>query len=204
MEKHIRLVVGLGNPGSQYNHTWHNLGFLVLRHLADQLKIGLKHQKKLLSGRGSFAGVDIVLALPQSFMNLSGIPVSRLVRKLSLQDDQILVVHDDHDLPRGVLRLRSSGGDGGHLGMRSILQEIGGHTIPRLRIGIREEIANPEVGGYDDLADRVLTLLTPCEEKHVDRIVEAAGEVVLDWLQFGILTAMNRHNNRRITSPRSE
>ncbi len=196
-----RLVAGLGNPGPEYEHTWHNLGFRVMREVAARHKIGLHRKGDALVGHGSASGREITLLLPLTYMNLSGREVARWARKLNLHDDEILVVYDDHDLPRGRLRLRPSGGDGGHRGMRSVLAEVGGNAVNRLRLGIRDDSEDPEAGGYADLADRVLTPLTTCEEKHVEAITVAAARVVQDWVGRGVVEAMNRHNNTRVNAP---
>lgn len=96
-----RLVVGLGNPGPEYEKTWHNLGFHVVREVAKRTRSGLKLSGDVLLATGKFAGTDLFLALPQTYMNLSGVPVARLMKQHQLHDDEVLVVFDDHDLPRG-------------------------------------------------------------------------------------------------------
>lgn len=199
-----KLVVGLGNPGSQYESTWHNLGFRVVKEIASRLKIGFNLANDIRLADGRFAGERVLLAQPMSYMNRSGIPVARIVRKYEISDDRMLVIFDDHDLPRGRLRFRPGGGDGGHRGMKSILTELSGGDIPRLRIGVRDETVDVQAGGYADLADRVLKPLTDCEEKHVQRIAAAAAEATFDWLRNGIRFAMNHHNRRQIPPEKTE
>ncbi len=199
-----RLVTGLGNPGPEYEHTWHNLGFHVIRRLAEKQRIGLHRKGDSLVGQGTIGGKEVTLLMPLTYMNLSGHEVAHWAKKLNLHDDEILVVYDDHDLPRGLMRLRSSGGDGGHRGMRSVLAEVGSNAVQRFRLGIRDESLDPEAGGYEDLADRVLQPLTACEEKHVETIVEAAAKAIRDWVDKGAVEAMNRHNNRRIPAPKTD
>jgi PTH1 family peptidyl-tRNA hydrolase len=196
-----KLVVGLGNPGPEYEATWHNLGFHAVRNLAKIVRTSLKSQRDSLIGRGRFAGHDVFLVLPQSYMNRSGLPVSRLARKYRVEDEDILVILDDHDLPRGTLRLRESGGDGGHRGLRSVLSEMGTSMIPRLRLGFRDESVDTRAGGYDDLADRVLEPANDAEREFMARISRTAAEVARDWISLGSIGAMNRHNNRRIEEP---
>ncbi len=201
MAKQVRLVVGLGNPGPEYDHTWHNLGFRTVRKLAGIIKTSLKNQTDSLVGKGRYAGHDITLVLPQEFMNLSGKATSRIAKSLNIHDENILVVLDDHDLPAGQLRMRESGGDGGHRGLRSILDELGTDHVARLRVGIRDETVDTEAGGYDNLAGKVLDKLSPREEMHMEKITEAASKAVLEWLRNGIITAMNRYNNMRVLPP---
>ena len=195
-----KLVVGLGNPGPEYERTWHNLGFHVIRALAKRLKMSFKsHPGALVAKSGGERGVTLLL--PQDYMNLSGPRVAKWARKLGVFEEQILVVLDDHDLPRGLLRMRASGGDGGHRGLRSVLDELGTDSVPRLRIGIRDEKRDPETGGYRDLAERVLAPWDECEEKHVSLITREAVRAVLDWIHSGTAVAMNRHNNKRVLPP---
>ncbi|MFC2170765.1 aminoacyl-tRNA hydrolase [Calditrichota bacterium] len=193
-----KLVIGLGNPGPKYEHTWHNLGFRVVRELSSKLKCSFKSRKDALAAQATARGRKITLLQPQSYMNLSGIPAARWAKKLKIEYDDILVILDDHDLPSGLLRIRESGGDGGHRGLGSIL-DVFGDNVPRLRIGIRDEEIDPESGGYADLAGRVLSTLDPREELHVQHIVALACDAALDWINNGISSAMNRYNNKRIS-----
>ncbi len=193
-----RLVVGLGNPGPEFERTWHNLGFRVVRALAGRIGASLRRKGEAQVGRGRYAGHDVFLLLPLTYMNRSGIAVARTARRYGLHEENILAVLDDHDLPRGLLRLRRGGGDGGHLGLRSVLRELGTPEVPRLRLGIRDETVNPRAGGYEDLAERVLEPLTEAEREHFEEIAKGAVQAVLDWIGGGIYLAMNRHNNQRI------
>ncbi|GBE29211.1 peptidyl-tRNA hydrolase [bacterium BMS3Bbin04] len=196
-----RLIVGLGNPGPEYEATWHNLGFRAVRQVAKLLKTGFHQADEALVGQASYARLDVRLLLPQTFMNRSGQPVRRLVRKLDLQPQEILIVYDDHDLPRGQLRMRERGGDGGHRGLRSVLFELASDNVARLRVGIRDENHDPEVGGYEDLADRVLDPLTVDELAHLDGMAVAAADAARDWLVLGAKRAMNIHNRKRVPFP---
>ncbi len=199
-----RLVVGLGNPGPQYENTWHNLGFKVVRALAGRLRASLSKKNDALTTTVSFLGDDVTLLLPQSYMNLSGKAVRAIANRERIEDQDILIVFDDHDLPRGLLRFRKSGGDGGHRGLRSVINEMNSEAIPRLRIGIRDDSVDEEVGGYDDLADRVLDQLTADELDHFELIAKGGSEAVVEWLRNGIKLAMNRQNNRQILSREAE
>jgi PTH1 family peptidyl-tRNA hydrolase len=199
-----RLVIGLGNPGPEYERTWHNLGFRVVRSLAKRMKVSLKQHEDALVGQGRYLGHEVTLILPSLYMNRSGIPVLGWAKKLNLFEEDILVIYDDHDLPRGSLRMKPFGGDGGHRGLRSVLYETGTDNIPRLRVGIRDEESDPEAGGYEDLADRVLEELSDEEFKYLELVAKGASAAVVEWLRNGITVSMNRHNNRRIYQPGKE
>ncbi len=199
-----RLVVGLGNPGPEYDKTWHNLGFQTVRALATRLRTSVKLRSNSLLGRGRHAGHDVFLLLPQDYMNLSGLAVSRVAREQKVNADEILIIFDDHDLPKGLLRMRPSGGDGGHRGLRSIIHELGAQNVARLRVGFRDQNLDPEAGGYDDLKDRVLKPLEDDEYDHFKAMAKGASQAALDWIGLGTQVAMNRHNNRLIISPIEE
>ena len=197
----VRLIVGLGNPGPQYDATWHNLGFRAARALAGLLKTSFKQSTDALIAQARYARMDVRLMMPQTYMNLSGRPVRKLADQLRLEASEILVIYDDHDLPRGQIRMREHGGDGGHRGLRSILNELASDKMPRLRVGIRDEKCNPDVGGYEDLADRVLDPLNEQELAYLDKMAAAAADAARDWLVLGAKQAMNIHNRVRIEPP---
>jgi len=199
-----RLVVGLGNPGPEYDRTWHNLGFKAVRELAARLKTSVKSRRDALIGRGRYAGHDVFLMLPQTYMNRSGLPVERIAREQRIDPEEILVIFDDHDLALGRMRMRPSGGDGGHRGLRSVLHELAVPNVPRLRMGIRNEEESPEVGGYKDLADRVLAPLNEREYEYYKLLARESAQAVLDWIVAGTRMAMNRNNGRFIAAPWAE
>lgn len=140
----VKLVCGLGNPGAQYSHTRHNVGWHVIDILCERWKVQLKsHPSRTLVGQarigtvaGGAPGPAVDLAKAQSFMNVSGGPLARLAQYLKLQPQQILVIHDDLDLPEHALRLKSGGGEGGHNGLKSLSANLGSRDYLRLRIGI--------------------------------------------------------------------
>ena len=136
-EKNPFLIVGLGNPGPDYRHNRHNVGFMAIDALARALDIPIQRvELRALVGKGLLDGQRVILAKPQTFMNKSGQAVASLARFYKIPVDQILVVHDDLDLPFGNLRLRPEGGTGGHKGMDSIMNRLGTREFPRLRVGI--------------------------------------------------------------------
>lgn len=183
------LIVGLGNPGREYKETRHNVGFMVVDRLCQ--KWGVKPNKlqaKALIAQAMVAEEKIILAKPQTFMNLSGQAVAPLARYYKLELPQVLVIHDDLDLPLGTIRLRPSGGSGGQKGLGSIIQQFGTQDFPRLRIGI----GRPP--GRMEAADYVLQTFSKGEMETFQFVLVKAEEAVLSFIQQGIVTAMNQFN----------
>jgi len=185
-----RLVVGLGNPGREYEGTRHNVGFMILDHLANGA--GLRWEERFLGLAATWhRGHDRVLLLkPQTWMNLSGRSVQRAASFHKIPTADLVVLYDDLDLPPGQLRLRTQGGDGGHRGLRSVLELLGTPEVSRIRIGI----GRPVVG---DETSHVLGRFSRDEDVAVQEAVHAAAAAVTVWLDEGIVAAMNRFNPRR-------
>jgi PTH1 family peptidyl-tRNA hydrolase len=184
-EKPIRLVAGLGNPGAEYAQTRHNVGFAVVDFLAAQLGVSWEKSSKwdLLSAKTGAA----LLVKPLSYMNRSGHPLFAIAQFYKIAPEEILVVLDDLDLPLGRLRIRLSGGPGGHNGLESIIVQFGTEEIPRLRIGIG---APPPEGAVDYVLSRFFE-----EEKPVVRsTIERAAEAVKCAIDNGLVSAMNTFN----------
>jgi peptidyl-tRNA hydrolase, PTH1 family len=181
------LVVGLGNPGPEYERTRHNVGFLVADVLAERIGGRFAVHKKsgadLLQAR--LDGRQILLAKPRTYMNLSGRPVAALAKFFSVPVDQVIVVHDELDLPFGTLKLKQGGGEGGHNGLRSISQALATKEYLRTRIGI----GRPP--GRQDPADYVLKPFAVPERKEVPVIVEQAADAVELLLKVGLEAAQN-------------
>jgi len=183
-----RLVIGLGNPGPEYAHTRHNAGFLVVDLLAGNL--GASYWKGECGARTAKVRLgddDLVLAEPQTFMNVSGKSVKRLVEAYGVPMADVIVVHDDLDLPEGVVRAKKAGGHGGHNGLRS-LHDVVGDDYLRVRIGI----GRPP--GRMDAADYVLE---PLKGEKLERLMDAVPtgvQCVMDVLEQGIDAAMQEHN----------
>ena len=184
------IVTGLGNPGRRYTGTRHNVGQEVVYLLADQLRVRLADDGWARTARGRLEGATLVLAIPETFMNLSGQAVRDLLRRRRRRPGDLLVVHDDMDLSLGHLRLRPGNGPGGHNGVRSIIEEIGTGEFPRLRIGI----GRPPAGV--DPTDYVLERFTPEERGTIDEAVTRAAEAVTVAATQGLAAAMNRYNRR--------
>ena len=184
------IVVGLGNPGRRYTGTRHNMGQEVVQHLAARLRVRLQDEGWARVGKWRGEGATLVLAIPETYMNVSGQAVKDLLRRRRKGPGDLLVVHDDMDLSLGHLRLRPGNGAGGHNGVRSIIEEIGTGMFPRLRIGI----GRPPAGV--DPTEFVLERFTPEERPSVDAAVALAADAVMVAAVQGLAVAMNRYNRR--------
>ena len=185
----IYLIVGLGNPGREYAHTRHNIGFRIADQLAKTLGIRFaRQQNQAFVASAARNGAKIVLAKPQTFMNLSGMSVSGLVRFFKIPPANLLVCCDDIDLPMGTIRMRASGGSAGQRGMQSILEAFGTKDVPRLRFGV----GRPP--GRMNAADYVLRNFDDFEEETIPIIVEKAVQAALTFVDSGMTEAMNRFN----------
>ena len=184
----MKLIVGLGNPGREYEDTRHNLGFRVTGELAGRHRVAMKtHARwKARAVKVPDLGEGVLLAQPTTFMNLSGWAVRELAAFHKIVPADLLIVYDDADLPLGRLRLRASGSAGGHNGLKSIIQELGTDEFPRLRIGVGRQ------GG--ELKSHVLGRFSIEEEAQIDEAVKRAADAAEVFVADGILTAMNRFN----------
>ena len=184
-------MVGLGNPGARYEHTRHNIGFLVIDELLSRWKKRLRPGKgEYLLARADYAGEEVLLIKPLTFMNNSGIAVRDILDREGLGPQHLLVVCDDFALPPGVLRLRSRGSDGGHNGLASIIMELQNDDFPRLRCGIQLEGMPPK----DAMADFVLTAFGDTERETVRTMITRAADAVQELVVSGIGRAMNIYN----------
>jgi len=183
------LIVGLGNPGRTYARNRHNVGFMVVETLARQLGLATPRlQMKALVQTGELGGHKVILARPQTFMNLSGEAVGSLVRYYKIPLTHLLVIHDDLDLPFGVIRLRPGGGAGGHKGLISIIERLGTQSFPRLRFGI----GRPP--GRMEAADYVLQDFSALEQPALELLMDRAVQAVQVFVTEGLDAAMNRFN----------
>jgi PTH1 family peptidyl-tRNA hydrolase len=190
----MRLIVGLGNPGIEYAWTPHNLGFLVVDKLAEQAGIRVtRPEAKSYVGHGKIAGHDVVLAKPQTMMNLSGLAVRELVGRAECEPADVIVVCDDFALPWGMIRVRERGSAGGHNGLKSVIGALGTMEFPRVRLGVQ-----PEPDSFKgDLKEYVLRQIRRDEEDLVAEEVEQGAEAVKMIVAEGTARAMN-HFNRRV------
>jgi len=183
----VKIIVGLGNPGIQYRMSRHNIGFQVVDRLAKRNRISIRTKRfKFLYGTGWIDFQQVVLAKPMTFMNLSGEAVKKAANFFHLRMEDLIVVHDDLDLPFGRLRFKRRGGDGGHQGIRSIIERMGGNNFLRLKVGI----GRPPQGM--DSADYVLDVFDRNEQSHLDQILSLAAESVEVMLLEGLEKAMNQ------------
>jgi PTH1 family peptidyl-tRNA hydrolase len=192
----MKLIVGLGNPGRGYAHNRHNIGFMCLSYFARKQGIRFDRKRgKARIGVGEVAGGEVILAKPRTFMNLSGQSVSRLVCGFNIALDDLLIVHDDLDLPLGKIRLRRGGSSGGHKGVDSIIFSLGNQSFPRLRVGIGrpDTVENPTESG-EGVISYVLSDFTPEEKRVVSQVIPEVSEAILCILTEGLLPAMNRYN----------
>lgn len=189
------VIVGLGNPGAKYRSTYHNLGFMVADALARLKKLRFTGKEcDALTAKGKEDGVDFVVAKPQTYMNLSGESVRKLVRKYCDDESELIVVYDDADLPVGRMRMREEGSSGTHNGMRSIVAALGTTEFKRLRIGIRNgELAGKEI----DIADYVLSKVDYADKKTIDKCVEEAAEALLDLVGGADIQRVEERLNKR-------
>ncbi|MEN4041207.1 MAG: aminoacyl-tRNA hydrolase [Anaerolineaceae bacterium] len=185
----VALIVGLGNPGRAYRSNRHNVGFLLVDQLCAKMNVRLSRmQSKSLIGSGQLGETKVILAKPQTFMNNSGQAVAALVRYYKIGLDQLLVVHDDLDLPLGTLRIRPGGGPGGQKGLASAIEELGTQEFPRLRIGIGRPPGRMDAAAY------VLQDFSPGEQQLLDLVLQRAVEAAQVFLTDGLEQAMNRFN----------
>ncbi|HHN93782.1 MAG TPA: aminoacyl-tRNA hydrolase [Anaerolineae bacterium] len=185
----LSLIAGLGNPGPQYAANRHNIGFRCLDRLAAAHGLTFdRRQKRALTARGVIAGREVLLVKPQTFMNESGRAVVPLARFYKVPPARLLVVYDDLDLPPGTLRLRPSGGSGGHRGMRSIIAQLGSQEFPRLRIGIGRPPGRMDPAAY------VLQDFAPEEWPLMEETLARAIAAIEVWLTEGLDAAMSRYN----------
>ena len=185
------FVVGLGNPGSKYDQTRHNIGFMVVERLAERAGFKLDTKKfNARFGSGSIARQKVVVAKPQTFMNCSGDSVQPMAAFYKLASQRIVIVHDELDLAFGCVRIKQSGGHAGHNGLRSISSRLGGGDYPRVRIGV----GRPPHGG--DVTGHVLGAFNSAEKASLEAVVERACEAVERVLADGVVAAMNSVNGQ--------
>jgi PTH1 family peptidyl-tRNA hydrolase len=191
----MRLIVGLGNPDPEYQWSPHNLGFLAVDELANRSSIRVERPEgKALIGLGKLAGEEVVLAKPQTYMNLSGVSVRDLLERYELGPEDLLVLYDERDLPWGMIRIGERGSPGTHNGAKSVTSSVGTQEFARLRLGCGPD--HP-VG---DLAAYVLRPMKKAELEVAAEMIATAGDAVETILTQGIAAAMNKFN-RRVSPP---
>jgi len=186
----VKLIVGLGNPGFIYRHCRHNIGFLVVKRLAKLHKISLKKDRQTFSiiGKGKIDGQGLILAMPVTFMNLSGVAVVSLLKKYRIDLDNLLIICDDIDLEFGRLKIKPSGSSGGHRGLKSIIDKIGSQEFSRLRMGIGRPLKSIKAAEY------VLSAFNRREKTQLREILEMASSCCRLWVRKNITETMNIFN----------
>ncbi|MHB8126039.1 MAG: aminoacyl-tRNA hydrolase [Desulfitobacteriaceae bacterium] len=184
----MKTIIGLGNPGIEYAETRHNVGFLALDGLVEALNLGFRVKYQGLLAEGQIAGERVLLLKPQTFMNLSGRSVRDLANFYKISGEDLLVVHDDLDLPLGKIRLRNQGSAGGHNGIRSIIVELGTEKFWRLKIGVNRP---PEQW---DAARYVLSPFFPKEIPDLEEVLNRVEKAITLWVGGNHNKAMNLYN----------
>ncbi len=185
------LVAGLGNPGPTYERTRHNVGFMVLDRIAEKTGLSFSLSRggiPLALAKGNIAGNTVFLVKPLTFMNRSGHAVSHIAFYYKVPRENILAVHDDLDLARGRIKFTRGGGHGGHNGVRSLVEHLGGTDFPRLRIGIGRPLGPQSVESY---------VLSPFDQENIpvmERVLDLAADGILCFLERGLSAAMNEFN----------
>lgn len=188
----MKLIIGLGNPGTEYYLTRHNIGFLVAEEIGKGHHSSFRHSKKFkaIAGEGIIGCEDVYLLMPQTYMNMAGVSARAALNWLNIDLKEMLVVLDDISLPFGSMRIKPRGSSGGHKGLGSIINCIGSNDFPRLRIGISGKKVIKDVSGY------VLSNFTRPEQKALPDILKNASLVCQCWIEEGIDVAMNKFNGR--------
>jgi PTH1 family peptidyl-tRNA hydrolase len=188
----VKLVVGLGNPGIEYQFTPHNLGFLTIDRLAERCGVDVASRRcQAATAKVRLAGQEVLLAKPETYMNLSGLSVRKLVEDLEINPgDGLIVVYDELDLPFGTIRLKQRGGTAGHNGIESLIGSLGSDEFVRVRLGIQPD--HPVRDG----AKYVLAQFKKSQLEAVDDLIERGADAVEAVLQDGLAAAMNRFNQR--------
>ncbi|MFP2930358.1 aminoacyl-tRNA hydrolase [Pyxidicoccus sp. 3LG] len=190
----MKLIVGLGNPGREYERNRHNIGFMVVEALLPRARAELNQEKFAAKvGQGSLAGERVLFLEPQTYMNLSGRSVAEAARFYKVAVEDVLVIHDELDLPFGRLQLKAGGGSGGHNGLKSTVASLGDESFIRLRFGIgkpegpnaRERVSGYVLGNFDD-----------GERRQLDELIGRSVDMTETWIREGLSVAMNRFNRK--------
>lgn len=189
----MKLLVGLGNPGSEYSRNRHNMGFLCLAHFAKSHRLAFsQRESKSRVARGEISGIPVILAKPTTYMNTSGVAVASLVRQEKILMSDILIIHDDMDLPLGKIRLKPKGSAGGHHGIESIIASLGSQEFPRLRVGIGRP------GDTGGTIDYVLGDFVPSERDIVEEVIARVSKAIDCFLAEGLEKAMSQFNRDEV------
>jgi PTH1 family peptidyl-tRNA hydrolase len=194
-EQAMYLIVGLGNPGNRYRATRHNIGFMVLEKLATKLEVDLRQKSfNALWGKGKIASKNIILAMPQTYMNLSGNAVRQLHAFFKTEISNLIVIHDDLDLSFGSVRLKTGGGNAGHKGLASIEENLGSSEFMRIRLGIGKPVDKSRIEGY------VLEPFGKEELSVLPEIIQWAADAATEIVSSGMQTAIGNYQTKNISN----
>ena len=195
----MKLIAGLGNPGSRYQFSRHNIGFLVLDRLADQHRITIAQQGfGAFFGKGIISGHPVLLVKPQGYMNLSGSTIKKFFDYFKIAGEDVAVVHDDLDLPFGTVRMKAGGGTGGHKGLISIIDHLGDEDFNRVRLGIGKPDRKEIVESY------VLSPFSLDEMDLLPELLTKSAEMLTEMLSSGIQAAMCKYHGKTINNFKEE
>lgn len=188
----MKIIAGLGNPGKKYDGTKHNTGFMALDYYLKENSLTLEREKfEGKYAKQKIAGVDVILLEPQTFMNDSGRSVAQFARFFKVNPQEILIIHDDMDMPLGKIRIRANGKSGGHNGIKSIIRDLGTNDFNRLKIGIR----HPDNVSEASVVSWVLSQFNTEQKKLMDEAFSTASEVITDFIAGkGSQYLMNKYN----------
>ena len=185
------LIVGLGNPGKQYEQTGHNIGFDVIDYMANKYNIDVNREKfKGICGEGFIENKKVILLKPLTYMNLSGESIRELANFYKLEDDEIIVVYDDISLDIGRLRIREKGSAGGHNGIKSIIQNLGGDKFPRVKVGVGQP--------KDNLVNHVLGKFSKEDREHIEKVIPVVSDAIVEIVKNDAKESMNKFNGVNI------
>lgn len=183
------LIAGLGNPGSKYENTRHNMGFKAVDAIADELGIEIRKSKfQGLIGEGKLGAEKVLLLKPQTYMNLSGNSIREAAMYYDIPRENLIVIYDDMDLPVTSIRIRKSGGPGTHNGMKSVVSQLGIKDFPRIRVGVGQDRSK------GDAVSHVIGKVSGNEMEILNQACKAAADAAIDIIRLGIDNAMNKHN----------
>jgi PTH1 family peptidyl-tRNA hydrolase len=187
----LKLIIGLGNPGIRYQFSRHNMGFLVLDQLASNHQISVNQKGfDCYFGKDRIDGIPVFLAKPQTYMNLSGVAIKKIIDYFKADPKDMIVIHDDLDLPFPSIRIKAGGGHAGHKGLMSIIDHVGDPEFIRLRLGIGKPVMKSMTEDY------VLQPFTEGEMKELSHIITTGSDAVIEMITSGIQAAMNHYNER--------
>lgn len=189
----MKLIVGLGNPGKEYKNTRHNSGYMAMERIADTLGVSLITQKwNSLLTNAMIDNEKVILVKPLTYMNDSGSAVSQIASYYQIEEEDILIIHDDMDLPTGALRIRPNGSSGGQKGMESIIKALGTNKIARIRVGV----GHSEKGNHAVVPDWVLSPVPKAEKEKFEHAIDFAAKAAIAWVSEDMNIVMSKYNIR--------